>query len=632
MSGKLEREAQREILEIIKRDDLASFSALFKAGAIRNLSFGRFPVLSLCYLYGAKKITKNFERELAKVNDFRRVDEPFDIYKDFRRVAGKSLRLFFNENAVVSPLEMLAILHRDSALKRAWKGAYKNEKIEQNIEKIYTSFYSQYVKVLGTKIRVGLRKISGEKRKFLSRCVVAVLAFILAVSSILTAVDFTIGGVAFSPAKVYTNAQFLSAIAGNARAVLMQDISLSGEQIGSDFRGEIDGAGHTIFVDFNGKTLIKNNFGTIKNARIVYKIFEDETQISGSNALLCGSNFGNILDVDIEFSGGAEKVSLHIDKTLDGTYFAGVTVFNHGRIEGCDILIFAEISGSGSGDGNISGVAGENKGVVANCDVISGSVMDGVEVDVSGIIAKNLEGGRVQNCTNFANLMQTSAIDSWSPTVAGVVGVNYGEIEGSRNSGQLKITSTFAEESSAIAVCGGVCAMNYGKILTSKNAGEIEVTTNTLSVYCGGVVGVNDRDYNYLSLDACGYEGTISVTTQGENAMALVGGIGGLFYGRLTNCFSIATFVTPADETKNFVGACFGGIFYVVIDYVFFQQTAYLVTGTNNHVLTSDNAQNQASVTYNRPDLYKGVPAQSEEIITSHTDMQDIKALEVYYE
>lgn len=49
---------EREIIEIIKRDDLIAFLSLSKNENLLNLSFGRFPILSLCYLYNAKKIVK----------------------------------------------------------------------------------------------------------------------------------------------------------------------------------------------------------------------------------------------------------------------------------------------------------------------------------------------------------------------------------------------------------------------------------------------------------------------------------------------------------------------------------------------------------------------------------------------
>jgi hypothetical protein len=111
------------------------FSSSIKGN--EELSFGRFPILSLCYLYGAKKILKNHKVSLLKIKDYKVVDEEIDLYQKFKTVAGKILRLYIKDNIIVSPLEMMAILGMDRELKRQYSKYTKNECIIKNINSIY---------------------------------------------------------------------------------------------------------------------------------------------------------------------------------------------------------------------------------------------------------------------------------------------------------------------------------------------------------------------------------------------------------------------------------------------------------------------------------------------------------------
>ena len=73
-----------------------------------NLSFGRFPVLSLCILYKANKIIKAHKQILFnRVFKYKIIDEPFEVYKKFRDVAGRSLRLYVNEKTNMSQVFVL---------------------------------------------------------------------------------------------------------------------------------------------------------------------------------------------------------------------------------------------------------------------------------------------------------------------------------------------------------------------------------------------------------------------------------------------------------------------------------------------------------------------------------------------
>ena len=47
----MNEEKQKQIFEAIKNDDLNLFKSLVLSNSDLNLCFGRFPLLSLCYLY-----------------------------------------------------------------------------------------------------------------------------------------------------------------------------------------------------------------------------------------------------------------------------------------------------------------------------------------------------------------------------------------------------------------------------------------------------------------------------------------------------------------------------------------------------------------------------------------------------
>ena len=98
----MNQENSTQILQAIKQDNLVLFSSLVKGN--KTLCFGRFPLLSLCYLYKAKKIIKKFKFELLRIKNFVFCTEPTSLYKDLRRVAGKCLRLYIHDDAVVTPL------------------------------------------------------------------------------------------------------------------------------------------------------------------------------------------------------------------------------------------------------------------------------------------------------------------------------------------------------------------------------------------------------------------------------------------------------------------------------------------------------------------------------------------------
>ena len=108
------------IFNAIKSDNLIVFSQLVNKNNL-NISFGRFPILSLCYLYNAKKIIKQYQPKLCNLSEYDIKQENFEIYKKFSTFARRCLRIYLQPNSIVSPLEMLAILNKDNKIKQYYR-------------------------------------------------------------------------------------------------------------------------------------------------------------------------------------------------------------------------------------------------------------------------------------------------------------------------------------------------------------------------------------------------------------------------------------------------------------------------------------------------------------------------------
>ena len=133
----MEQERAQKIFEAIKKDDLKLFSSLLTSPQDFQICFGRFPLLSICYLFESYKILSVYENRLLSVNRFEKIYEPFEIYKKFKQKAKRCLRLYVGSEKIVYPIEMLAILNEQRLIKDNYKKLFKNEEILNNITKIY---------------------------------------------------------------------------------------------------------------------------------------------------------------------------------------------------------------------------------------------------------------------------------------------------------------------------------------------------------------------------------------------------------------------------------------------------------------------------------------------------------------
>lgn len=616
-----------KIFNAIKLDDLVTFSQLIKD--CKNLSFGRFPLLSLCYLYNAKNIIKKYHKTLGKIKEYQIVSESFEIYQKFKLYAGRCLRLYLDANSIISPLEMLAILKQDSLVKKYYNNYFKSIQTIKNLTIIYQAIYGQKIQISNTNIKLGRAKLNYQFKQNLKLGMWVSVSFVAFIIIFVTMFATMFGlGTSFSTAKIQTPSQFVSALKFNGNYIIDSDFSIDGNFVGINFSGTIDGKNHTIYVNGLPKyNLIATNNGTIKNLNIVYTDINE--QIDKSVSLLAGTNNGVIDNVKIT----CNNLNLDCLKTQNSDiYISGFANQNNGYIKNCNIKLSSNISASGEGECFVSGFAGTNNGTISSCNFNTDSSVSTTEADLSGFTINNNEKGNISACKNYANLMQTSNKNMWSPNCSGFVQTNYGSVTNCYNYGQIAVNSKFAESSQAVVLAGGIGAINYGNISHCLNKGEIVVTSINKIVYCGGITArseywVKDNQMILPELEYNGCQSNINVKTETETAFAFVGGLTGYLYGNINNCYSIATFTNGNDQTKNFVGTALGSSY---LQYDFFN-SIICISATNNFVLEQGNVEYQlGSLISNNQIVSKGQDSPNKEIITLATIEQIIKQ-EVYW-
>ena len=110
------------LLDAIKKDNISAFKKLIVEEDCKYYTYGRFPVLSLCYLWDSWKIISSFEKYLIKINEgFIDVGDDLASYSRFKKQAARALRLYVGNDKLVTPLEMLAVLQKNIRLSRAIK-------------------------------------------------------------------------------------------------------------------------------------------------------------------------------------------------------------------------------------------------------------------------------------------------------------------------------------------------------------------------------------------------------------------------------------------------------------------------------------------------------------------------------
>ena len=572
--------SSRDVLLAIKSDNLVLFADLFKD--YKNIALGRFPMLSLCILYKAKKIMKKYQQSLLGIREYKVIDEPREVYARFKTFAGKALRLYINEDSLVSPLEMLAIMNRTRKLKKLYPKFASNETLRNRLKAIF-NINAQNSEVTVSSIKVGQRPWSAYQRRLRVCALCIAIAFVCVLSGSFAFVGLSLGfGTEFNPFKVSTESQLLLALKSDGYYTLTKDISVSGVIDGA-FKGNLNGNGFALRVDdisTQGYLLERNN-GTIENLKIVYA--SQELEMTKSVSLFVSNNLGTMRNIDIV----CEKLDVDCVKSgIDDVYLSAIATTNSGKIENAKLSWNVDLEATGDGECAVGGMVGHNTGEIDGCVVSVGNITT-TETDVAGIVCFNDNEGVVKNCKNYSSLKQSSSSRSWNPNVGGITIMNYGIVDNSYNMGKLEVHSVYdGEESAGSLYAGGISSMNYGTIDHCLSLGDITTTSKRIVSYVGGISGrsyfkdINKQRY-YPMISESGVDCVIDVQSEHEKAFVFAGGISGYLFGEMTECYSLATFINGNDDKKYLVGLALGSADYLV--------TGISVAATNIHVLDVDN-------------------------------------------
>lgn len=476
-------EFENKLLEAIKKDDLKSFSLLMPTNADLNLCYGRFPILSLLYLYSSFNILSKFEKLLMPIHNFRVIDERNELYKTFKLKAKRTIR-FFSGDEIVYPALMLAVLNEKTILEHNFKFLFKNAEINEKLSKIYKIRHNSEVEVSADIVKIPTRKPSF-KQSILFVAVAIISCLVVALSGI--AIVFMRNnnglGTNLRPIKITRAEEFIEAVDDNRVYSLLNDIEINAADFNEkDFSGTILGNGKTIsIVGKIESAMIKNLSGTIRDLNV--KISDNEVNISKNWAIFAENSSGKIENCVISGSFVGEYDSE--DEVFVGMFVAK----NSGEIKNSQVKVSASLENKQESNAYFGNFAGVNNGLIQDCSAGSGIIVADT-VDLAGIACQNY--GEIMSVENKITLTQTSGKE-WHPNIGGITIANYGVIEKSKNHAELSASSTTDNETenSYYIFIGGLACENYGEIDDCRNYGKVIAKGNMANVVAGGLVAQN---------------------------------------------------------------------------------------------------------------------------------------------
>lgn len=633
------------MFQAIKNDDINTFNALMEKAQCGAYRLGRFPVLSLMYLYNSRKLLSLYEEKFLKIASYEEFREPVEISKKFAPKAGKCLRLYLNET--VSPLEMLLILDKTRRLKRVYPQTRPSAAVKERLKTIYSIKYSLSVRFEGDNIIIDKRPLSyREKKNIATVCLCSVLAVAVAVG-----VPVTVNAVI--PKPVDGEAAKLSDIDfySDKEYTLISDIVLPENYSVKNVNCKIVGKGKKMILgkgaslgELGGKIsdLIIESSGSViftsvsENAVIENVTVNVSAEVSATTgtALVAETNYGTIDGVTVNVSGKISALATSAEASSELT-FGGIVQHNDykyggryiGLIKNCTVN-YSEFSlvGEASANAACGGVAGINSGYLQNCTVNGKITAD--TFDIAGVCSVNnsLLAGNVNN----AELSQTTEDTGWNPIACGIVLTNRSAVENCENRGKISSVSNCAQfevqegneyissaagiaylnrgtttaayikncanlgsvESGAknrSAYAAGVCLSSSGAIESCKNSGAVEVKAeNGNGVYAGGIATIS-----YADISKSVSEGEILANGSG---ISYVGGISAISYALIQNCLS------SGDLTVTARSVCAGGIL-ALSDVT--SDNVYIYCGTADRCISESKIK--VTVTDDTPALVGGV-------------------------
>lgn len=562
---------EESLLRAIQKDDLKGFQAMTKEAQPSAYRLGRFPVLSLLYLYRSRRILAAYEESFLKLTVHEALREPVEVSKKFATAAGKCLRLYLSE--IVSPLEMLLILDRTKRLKRVYSSTKPSAAVKERLQAIYTIKYALNVSFEGNEIKIDRRPLSyREKKKIAIVCLSSFLAVSIAVGAGVTALALKpaegevtkLSQIDFGSSKEYTLKRDIELpenfsvektschIVGNGhRLVLGKGVSLG--ELGGTLSGlTIESAGDAVFTSVSEGAVIENVTVNV-NAAI---------SATEGTAFIAEVNYGRINGVTLNVSGELRALAGG-DDAADELSFGGIVQLNayrsdqnYGTIQSCTVNYTQfRLMGEASANAVFGGVAGNNDSRLEGCTVTG--VITADTFDIGGICANN--SGLLFGNTNEAELSQTSADTGWNPIVSGIVVSNSYAVDRCKNTGKISSVSTCGsfevdERYKHIASAAGIAYLNQSSasapyLVNCTNTGDIESGAAYRDAYAAGICQSSSG-----AIESCKNAGAVTVRAE-HGCDASAGGIAALAYADIYKSVNEGAVSAIADGT-----AFLGGI------------------------------------------------------------------------
>jgi len=584
------------LLEAITNDDLKKFDSCMEKAPCGTFRYGRFPVLSLLYLYNARKIISAYEDKFIKYNNWQELREPAAVTAEFRKVAGKCLRIYLEE--VVTPAEMLLILDKTAKLKKIYPSCRPSAAVKQRLKDIYSIKYALNVDFSGDDIILDKRPLTRkEKNRILTAVISATLcaAIIICTPFVVNVFVPFIGAQDYEkpdtppqgtdidtpkPDEIktievssYEEIDFSS----KNTFILTNNIEISAENRVEKLNCTLDGNGRSISCS-GGEPLFEEINGSLKNVTFstdgspiigtvnpkatvenVTVSVNSDREINASSSFFTITNYGSVTNIGLKAKG-----SLRITEGTD-VIFGGIIGTNGRKEVPEEHLIYngivtdctAEyedfhISGTVTANASFGGIVGDNGYAIKNCTVKGKIISD--TTDVAGICVNNDYG--LLNCVNNAELSQTSAEYDWNPIVAGITVNNRNAVEQCENFGALTAVSTAekkdGDENEPTASAAGIAY--YAQSDSSlpvfnecKNNGAIRSSAQNRTTYAAGICALLAGQIKY-----CGNYADVSSESGILNSYA--GGCAAQSYGYVWYSVNYGTVSISSKEGEGFIG------------------------------------------------------------------------------
>lgn len=607
------------LINYIKNDDVTNFKNKLDNVREYNLSFGRFPLITVLYMEDSKKILKEFKKRLLGVSEYKKEEEPPVLYSDFKNLAKRCLR-FFSFTEIISPYDILVLKGDNQEFEKiSVNHTFTSDELER-FSQICTLITGIGVKKTDKKVILPRRALVGARKKFTTATLI-IFAF------------FSIFSAFCGIFSIFNNDYILKNQISIKNQSMLLNVLKSEEdidfKIDSDFildmsswqsidlTEDFDGNSHTITikgdVDKNifssVKASIKNVnfvFDDIKLTNTIFKTIDQGGSITNSTftfnnvsitfsdtlSIFSEVNYGKISENNFVIN--ANFLATNTESLTDEKHVQFITYYNFGTIsdlnfdmkidiDGVNIVdyVFSTICASNTQYGTVKGITvvsdvNVNKMSFMGVGILnSGEIADTsltinltapngafqTDINVIGYVATN--SGVITNCTLNGNFNVTTETEKGSIYLSGIARTNNGTISSAIVSG--KYYSAMLESNTKYLYLSGVVTDNYGSINKCKFSGELTAFSKSSVMVVGGICAQNlstDMFFDMFFSRRPGVinnsivEGKIKVnSTQGSTNV--IGGIAGFCHYAVTDSICIAEFENDSTES-TYVGGVIG--------------------------------------------------------------------------